>query len=192
MINITLVVFIAIILVLAALGDSRGLFGFVFGAVSWLVTIVLIITIAPLLEDYLMNSSGFYEKVVVMIGDMVSEKTNQIITPEQAMVSDMIAGLSAKLIHGLARLLSIVFAVVICTGIGIALKILDKIPVIEDAGRILGFVMGLFSGLMICFILLYLTSCFEMTALGTRVLTDIQSNQMLLFFYENNPLKNFF
>ncbi len=191
MTGVTTIVFLVIIVFLTILGYAKGLFSFVFGLVSWLVSLVLILFLGPIFEDMLMNRSGFYDSVVLHIGELLSERTNQLISPEQAQVSEMIAALTTKMIHGLSRVLAVVFALISCAIIGTILKILDKIPVIGDVGKFLGTLMGFVSGVLICLLIMYLAGELEATNLGTAIINDITANPVLLYIYENNPLKLF-
>ena len=69
------------------------------------------------------------------------------------------------------------------------LDIISKLPVIRGFNRILGLAFGTLEGLLIVWLIMYVTELFPTTPMFASCITDIQGMPLLPLLYENNLVK---
>ncbi len=75
--------------------------------------------------------------------------------------------------------------------LGKALNIISKLPVIKQANKLAGLLLGLIQGLLIVWTFFILLTMLSSTGVGNAGLTMIAQNDFLSFLYNNNVLMSF-
>ncbi len=272
---ILLILVFAIIFLCAFNGFRKGLFGIVFGLISWAVIILSVIFLSPVMRDYLQNKTGvgdrIYESskgyieqkltrtgsgsldsmvennekkdssstsfvadiITRLVSDVDSNKSsatkdisdstgsasydstlppslNRAIrgTAQEAIenynISSAVNGVKETVVSyvaesvaskirdyalsGLSKIFTFLIAALICFIIRIIFKVIMMDRGFAIRQHILGVLFGFLEGFLLVWILMYLISCIGTTELGRSLLSTIDGNAILSWFYNNNPL----
>ncbi|MDD2971638.1 MAG: CvpA family protein [Lachnospiraceae bacterium] len=69
------------------------------------------------------------------------------------------------------------------------LRIIFQLPVISGLNKIAGFALGIVEGIILIWVVFILLQYFQLGAIETRILQDVEQNDILTFLYQNNYLK---
>lgn len=104
-------------------------------------------------------------------------------------VYDMIAGKIARLaMQGIAFFIVLIVTFLVFHGIGLALKLVDKIPIVNGANRTAGMFAGLVKGFLFVWIAFAIIATGVGTAWGRWLISFIYEAPILTWLYENNPV----
>ncbi len=207
MLNIADIVLIAIIAVFVIIGSVRGLVKTLFGLGSIVLSIILSLTLYPIVSDVLAESqvgAVVQESVSNLLGQ--NEQTTLTTENESALpelvqntidnaTQQTTQALSATVTDAALNIISmLVVFVLVKFLLWILAKILDlatKLPVIHSCNKLLGGVLGCISGVLVVYLLLGFltfttllntTSDFGRTVQNSLILSQMYENNILLYF----------
>ena len=211
MLNVADIVLIAIITVFVIVGSVRGLVKTLFGLGSIVLSIILSLTLYPMVSDALAES-----KVGAIVQESVSNLLGQneqtaIVTESESALPEFVQNTIDNAAQQTAQALSetvtdaalniismLVVFVLVKILLWIIAKILDlatKLPVIHGCNKLLGGVLGCVSGVLIVYLLLGFltfttllntTSDFGRTVQNSLILSQMYENNILLYFLHIN------
>lgn len=121
------------------------------------------------------------------LADSGSNVVNDII--EQSGIQETIAReLAHFIMSGISFFIALIFISLVLHLIIRALDIVTKLPVIKHVNRTLGLVSGLFKGLLVVWVLMYLISLMCTSEFGMVLIDYIYSSRLLTLLYEHNVL----
>lgn len=135
------------------------------------------------------EGSGIFlpEQWLDRLADSGSNVVNDII--EQSGVQETIAReLAHFIMTGLSFFIALVFISLVLHLIIRALDIVTRLPVIKHVNRTLGIVAGLFKGLLVVWVLMYLISLMCTSEFGMALTDYIYRSHLLTLLYEHNVL----
>ncbi|MBR5156455.1 MAG: CvpA family protein [Clostridia bacterium] len=213
MLNIADIVLIAIIAVFVIAGSVRGLVKTLFGLGSIVLSIILSLTLYPMVSDVLAQS-----KVGAIVQDSVSSLLSQEkqitestelteTTENESSLPDFVQNtidtatqqttqaLSATVTDAALNIISMLIVfVLVKILLWIIAKLLDlatKLPVIHGCNKLLGGVLGCVSGVLIVYLLLGLLTFTTLLNTTSDFGRTVQNSLILSQMYENNILLYF-
>ena len=117
-----------------------------------------------------------------------SEVNNQLDQLNVAITEQTAAPITAFVLHGAALAIAFLIAMIITRVIMLFGRILDKMPFVGGASRILGGIWGFFVGMMIIWICMDILACFSIIPIGQELLETVQEHPLLNIIYLYNPL----
>ncbi len=105
-----------------------------------------------------------------------------------ALLLSLTAIVTGAILNGLSVLISAVIAFVICFVVYLLIKIISKAPLLGKANRAVGLVFGVFEGLMVVWVLMYIVSICAATDFGQQMMQQINDNTILKFLYDYNQI----
>lgn len=135
------------------------------------------------------EESGIFlpEQWLDRLADSGSDAVNDII--EQSGLQETIAGeLAHFIMAGISFFIALVFISLVLHLIIRALDIVTRLPVIKHVNRTLGIVAGLFKGLLVIWVLMYLISLMCTSEFGMTLTDYIYRSRLLTLLYEHNVL----
>lgn len=91
----------------------------------------------------------------------------------------------------IAFLISLVVVTIVVSVVIKMLGIIDKLPLIGGMNRFAGGIAGIGVGILLVWILFAIITLLYDTSLGAMCFENIETNSILSFLYENNPLMKF-
>ena len=151
------------------------------------------------MEQYneLMEGINQYQSLTSNVTDeslkaQITEQANSVLDQKKAeFVAEATSVITDYVLRGIATLISFIIAVIACSLIWLIIGILNRTPVIGTASHLAGGIFGIFEGLLLVWIIMYIISLSSMTEIGSAAYEQIQDNQFLLYIYDNNILMNF-
>ncbi len=108
---------------------------------------------------------------------------------ENTGVYDLMAGKIADLaMQGIAFLITLIAVFFIFRGIGIALKLVDRIPILNGVNRTAGLFAGFVKGLLFVWIAFAFLAAGAGTPGGKWLISFVYESPVLAWFYEQNPV----
>lgn len=95
----------------------------------------------------------------------------------------------SNVVIGVILFIVIVLLVQVAQVISKGLRIIFTLPIISGVNKIAGFALGIVEGVVLIWILFLLIQYFQLGAIETKVLQDVEQSQILSFLYQNNYLK---
>lgn len=114
------------------------------------------------LADSFIQESGIYEKTAVTMADLF--------------------------LKGISTLAAIILGIAASAFVSVILGVVSKLPLIGTVDHLLGLVTGAANGLLIVWIIFYLSATLCATELGSEIIAQINANEYLMFLYQNNPI----
>lgn len=139
-----------------------------------------------LLQSNVAGISELAEIGVLLPSNLVSDMLEKAGVYEQLSVQ-----LSDMALRGLSYLLTMLLAVIVFYGIRKILKLVDKIPVINEVNRAFGGVAGILRGIIFIWIFFGFVIAFGTMPWARFVMSYIYENPLLTWLYENNMLLSF-
>lgn len=212
--NVLLIVFILLMVFLAARGRRKGMALLIFEILACAFIVYAARYGKIYVKDFLRNYTNVSEKIEVNIQEKIEDKIGQ---KEESGLADIdvykklpsLAQESVKLkteeinehiaiaiskslteytLDGLAAVASMIVACFLVAIIKRMLRWINRIPIIGDVNRMLGIICGAAEGLLLCFIILYIAACFPTTVFGSMIIDQALSSPITNYIYENNPL----
>lgn len=215
--NWTLIVSIAIIVGIAIVGAYKGLVKMAFSALSAIAVIILTTILAPHVSSFVRNNTQLDETVrtkteaylidkEIIKETEISFDTDKILLPQK--VKDQITNDAEKYINKgreeynqfiIDTASNAIYSVAIYVGVFIVvcilviviyslLKVVSKLPVLNQLNRLAGAIIGAALGLILVWILLIVFTSFGNTALSLQVAENVKNSVLLSFLYNSNPL----
>lgn len=207
MLNVADIVLVAIIAVFVIVGSVRGLVKTLFGLGSIVLSIILSLTLYPMVSDALAVS-----KVGAVVQESVSNLLGQNEQPTVTIENESVLpefvqnsidnaaqqtaqALSATVTDAALNIISMLIVfVIVKILLWILAKILDlatKLPVIHSCNKLLGGVLGCVSGVLIVYLLLGLLTFTTLLNTTSDFGRAVQNSLILSRMYENNILLYF-
>ena len=145
--------------------------------------VAVIVTICTALNGY---KKGMVEEIIslatliaglALLATIISVVTNYM----QKDISNVVIGVILFIV--------IVLLVQVAQVISKGLRIIFKLPIISGVNKIAGFALGIIEGVVLIWILFLLIQYFQLGAIETKILQDVEQNEILTFLYQNNYLK---
>jgi len=138
------------------------------------------------------GDAGYLDDVTKLIEQSTIE-TGQVITN---VTSELMQSLAAKLALVTIKVLSFLITwIIISIALAIVtsiIKIIEKLPVIKGANRLLGFALGTIYGLLIIWVFFVIVTALAATNIGTSCLNCISQSEFLSLLYKGNIFLKFF
>ncbi len=129
-----------------------------------------------IIEERLLGTSGLADQFLEAAGvyDLMAHKISQFA------------------VRGIAFLITLLLAFVIFHGVGTALKLVDKIPIVSGVNRTAGGFAGLLQALLFVWVAFAAAAACAGTEWGRWLISFIYEAPILTWLYENNPVLNIF
>ncbi len=96
--------------------------------------------------------------------------------------------LTGAILNGLSILISVLIGFVICFVVSLLIRIISKAPMLGEANRAIGVVFGVFEGLLVVWVFLYIVTICAPSDFGQQMIQQINNNMILKFLYDNNQI----
>ncbi|MEG0832528.1 MAG: CvpA family protein [Oscillospiraceae bacterium] len=130
-------------------------------------------------------STGLLEKFAS------SEAAKPFVSQGAQAVSDALDAMLTKLVEALIFIVAVVVLFLLISLIANALKLFNKIPILGAANKILGAVIGVAQGLIVCYLLVTVVALMIKTGSGTGIFSEsiVAKTFLFSFIYRYNPLR---
>jgi hypothetical protein len=91
-------------------------------------------------------------------------------------------------VRGISYLLTLIVALLLFYWLRKALCLIDKIPILNGANRLIGAAAGLIKGILLTWIAFAFVAAFAATVWGRFLISYIYEAQILTWLYENNVI----
>ena len=178
---------ILILAIFAVIGWRKGVIRLVLSLVSMIVTILAAVIIAPLATTAIRNETNIDENMAQSIYTILSEnkEVDQYFSNEQ-MIPDGI-NISEAGEHLQNIVIMVVVFIVLRIIIG-ATGIIRRLPIIKQADKLGGVIVGLIEGLVVVWIFFTVVTAISGTENAANILAQIHKNAFLEALYNNNPI----
>lgn len=182
-ISFIFVVILIAIIILALRGNRLGLVGILFGAASWVFTLLFVMLLNAPLTAAITDGTGIAEAVHSYFSQGEGHDLPTMI------VKSLADGLTDAIMRIIGTIFTIVVALLIVFIVKCILKnILNEDTFIGYASRTVGTLWGIFEGVIIGWILLAFCRIVLNGSSGGELLADINENVVLSLLYYNNPI----
>ena len=184
--NWLLPVTVAVILICAWNGHSKGFIKKSVGIISWVVIIWLTSVINPvvlvLLEGYTSLGSSIQKS-------LTSSDTELLEAMSVLGLEDLVGGyISDLILQALSFLITLLLVGVLIKGILFALGIVARLPVLSGLNRLAGLVLGFAEGVLLIWIFFFVVTVCSSMEWGGTLLKMIAGSEFLTWLYRNNLL----
>ncbi len=173
------IIFAALIIVMAYIGAKRGFIRTLMGLSSTLLSLIISMLLYRPVSIFL-STSPLKDTVRTYIEKFVSEKGNDL---SVFLLQNSIEAASQIVIDAISFAAVIILAKIIIGVVGRALNVISKLPVIHQANSLLGLIIGVVSGIIICYIALGVIGA---AAEHSQISKAIENSMIVSYFYENN------
>ena len=172
---------LAIVLVLFAyLGWKKGLLKTLLGLASTVVSLVLSMILYNPVSAFIAKSS---------FGDFIRENVYEFLSKqgEKLLQTDLaVETASTLVINTVSFIAIIILSKILVTILSNVLNIASKLPVIKQANKLLGGVIGILSGLLTCYIVIGVLKNLSANETVSQIIKGIENSSFAIKFYENN------
>lgn len=177
---------IAILIALVISGYQKGFIKKIVGLVSWAVTLILVVLLAPYVAEFLRENTGLYEtfRTGLMNSDAEMLQMLEVIGMEN-MAAEFVA---EKLLQLAAAVATFIAASVIVNGVAFALDLTAKLPLLKGINQFGGAAVGLAEGLLLVWIAFIAIGIFSTSDVGGSLLHMVMESEILTWLFTNNPL----
>lgn len=177
---------IAILIALVISGYQKGFIKKIVGLVSWAVTLILVVLLAPYVAEFLRENTGLYEtfRAGLMNSDAEMLQMLEVIGMEN-MAAEFVA---EKLLQLAAAVATFIAASVIVNGVAFALDLTAKLPLLKGINQFGGAAVGLAEGLLLVWIAFIAIGIFSTSDVGGSLLHMVMESEILTWLFTNNPL----
>ena len=220
--NWLLIAVLVLVIVMAVVGLHRGFIRSVYPFVAMIVTIVLLYFLAPHLRDFLMKHTEIDERIETRIFTALGEELPLVSSkplPEQIQnlslpkpiletlteaVEENAGAALDTVLHAVSQRLTrtVITAMVYVGGfiiiyillllLGRLLRLATKLPVLKQADKILGLVLGLLMAVLVVDLFFIFLTGFAQFSFGRKMMSMIAESEILSFLYEMNFLTRIF
>lgn len=178
------IIFVAIIILTAYIGAKRGLIRTLMGifatAISAVLSMLLYRPVALILSD-----SGVGDTVRTYIEKIISENAGNI---NASMIQSTVEASSQLVIDAISFAAVILLSKIIISVVARAMNIVAKFPLIRQANSLLGLVVGVISGVLICYIAVGIVGAAAQYETAENIVRAIENSNIALYFYQNNVI----
>ena len=177
---------IAILIALVISGYQKGFIKKIVGLVSWAVTLILVVLLAPYVAEFLRENTGLYEtfRAGLMNSDAEMLQMLEVIGMEN-MAAEFVA---EKLLQLAAAVATFIAASLIVNGVAFALDLTAKLPLLKGINQFGGAAVGLAEGLLLVWIAFIAIGIFSTSDVGGSLLHMVMESEILTWLFTNNPL----
>ena len=207
-------------LVMAVVGLHRGFIRSIWPFAAMILTVVLLWILAPVFRDALMENTQMDERIELKIHTSISEKTkpdsplseqlrdwplpksmkealsetvdeavDQSLNAGDSAISRYLMGTTMTAISYIGGFIVIYLVLLL---IGKLLKLASKLPVLSQADKILGLLVGILWAFLIVEVFFLIMTGFSHTPFGTQIMKMIADSDILSALYELNFLTGIF
>lgn len=137
--------------------------------------------VAKAVDDTANAAAGIVENITADSEGRIEDANDTIVKS----VSTPIANL---MVRGLALLTSLLLAVIITRILALIIHAIGDLPVIGGISRLLGGVWGIIVVMLLVWLFMDFVTCFSITPNGAKLMSQIESSEILNTMYINNPL----
>lgn len=216
-INYLLIACAVILLACIIRGARKGMLRIIFGIIAWVFLICFINYGSGMVASYIQGNTDIPISIQQNIGNHLHERYNsaeekEAGTGEEAVLSvvpntikneivesiqesiDATIGIIAEeltsaAIKGISTILCVIIGIFIIFVVDKIIKALGFVPGVRDVNRLFGMLAGLFEGLLVIWVIMYIADCFPASAVGRFVINNLENDQLLIFIYQNNIIK---
>lgn len=178
------IIFVAIIILTAYIGAKRGLIRTLMGvlttAVSAVLSMVLYRPVALILSD-----SGVGNALRVYIEKIINENAQNI---NALMIQSTVEASTRLVVDAISFAVVIILSKIIISVVARAMNIVAKFPLIRQANSLLGLVLGVISGILICYISIGILGAAVQYETAENIVRAIENSNIALYFYQNNVI----
>lgn len=127
------------------------------------------------------------ENLVKNLQAQASDVTDKVIE-DYGLYQKAAVAAADLLLQGIATLAAMIAGVIVSILLSAVLGFVAKLPLIGFANSALGLAAGAVNGLLVVWIVFYLTAVLCTTELGSSIAAQIYANGFLTYLYENNPV----
>ena len=214
--NVTALVALLIIVGLAILGFVRGLITSVWHMAGAIIIIFLTVVLAPTVAGFLNNNekihSKVYEKVeqtihidvpdgVTFNMDTIVERLNlpeavekifkdsmkdELEINPQSYIKLFYEKVTGLIITGISYIITLIIVIIATAILVWLLNKFFELPGLNAVNKVGGLIFGLAEGILIVWAACGIITVFAATEFGSTVISQIQENAILKYFYEHN------
>ncbi len=177
------IILIIVLIIFAATGANRGLIKTLVGMTSTALSLVLSMILYSPISKALYESS-FGDSVKEYVGELLMERAEGA---AKLLVTDVTISAASTLAMNVIAFLIVIF--VAKFGITFVSKILNvaaKFPVIKQANKLLGMVVGFVSGLLVCYIVAGVIKPISAEGNLLIIKESIEDSLLAINLYSNN------
>lgn len=126
-----------------------------------------------------------------LLVDVKTEVSNNVADAKMQILEQVAVRITDFILQGIAVLIAFVLAEIIVSIVGGIVKSVGKVPVIKEVNSFLGIIAGAVEGVLVIWILMYIVACICGTALGERIISDIDASTFLSYLYHHNLIMVF-
>ncbi len=170
-----------LVLVLFALdGWKKGFIRTLLNLSSTVISLVFGIILYNPISKLLRESS---------LGDFVEENVYEFLlkSGEELLKTDIaVKTASSIVVNTISFIMVIILAKIFITILSKVLNIAARFPVIKQANKVLGVIVGIFSGLIVCYIAVGVIKNLSSNEIISQINESIESSSLAIKFYEGN------
>ena len=209
--NWLLIVVIALMFLMAVVGIHRGFVRMVYPFAAMVLSVVILVFLAPYLRDTLQKHTEIDERIEARIYEALrpeftsdqplSEQLDRLPLPK-SLLDSVKGSVDETASHTLDAAVHAVSAMVYVGGFlviyillllfGRVLKLAAKLPVIRQADKILGLLLGLLMAVLLTDLFFLLLTSLSHTPFGQKMMRMTAESSILSFLYDMNFLARFF
>lgn len=124
---------------------------------------------------------GIKDQLLQQATEGFNEKKEEVVLGTTEIVTDYI-------LRAIATVISILLGFIICFLVWMIIRLINKTPIIGTASHFGGLIFGIFEGILILWIIMYIASLTSVTEIGGSLMGQIKENEFLLYLYNYNIL----
>jgi len=218
--NWLLIVVIALMFLMAVVGIHRGFVRMVYPFAAMVLSVVILVFLAPYLRDTLQKHTEIDERIEARIYEALrpeftsdqplSEQLDRLPLPKSLLdsvkgsVDETASHTLDAAVHAVSsRFTGIILGAMVYVGgflviyillllFGRVLKLAAKLPVIRQADKILGLLLGLLMAVLLTDLFFLLLTSLSHTPFGQKMMRMTAESSILSFLYDMNFLARFF
>lgn len=212
--NWLLILVLAVIIINAWIGKRVGLIKIVFSLFSFIISLLITTWVNPEINSILKKNETFYNNVYDKVEEMLDledkdtsdqdETIDKLPLPksiketlkrnkekqEENIKAYIITQVTGIVINAISYILTFATVFIALWVLSIALKIISKLPIINQINKLTGFIVGGLQGLIMVWILFLLITVIGGTELGKSAFEQIEESAFLSYLYDKNLLLN--
>ncbi len=141
------------------------------------------------LEDFNNVSSTIEDSA---LKQEMEDQANEVLDAQKKeIVSEATVIITDYILHALATIIAVVIGCILCSLVWMLISVINHAPIIGTASRLAGIIFGVFEGVLLVWIIMYVISLTSLTEIGAQAYNQITENEFLLYLYNNNILMDF-
>lgn len=174
------IILILILIAFSYFGWKKGLVKTLLGLASTIISLVLSMILYNPISKFLEESP---------LGDLIRKNVYKLLTErgEQLLKTDIaVETASMAVVNTISFIIIIILAKILVVLLSEVLNIASKFPIIKQANKLLGAVIGLVSGLLTCYIVIGILKNLSTYDPVLQIIEGIENSAFAVKFYDNN------